>query len=76
MIQIGEILKQVPFFRSLGRDSIDFITEKLKFKQFKASSTICKIDDPGWNTYIVAKKQPPTEGSKDAKRAAKRAKST
>jgi hypothetical protein len=29
-------------------------------------------DDPGWNTYIVAKKQPPTEGSKDAKRAAKR----
>jgi CRP-like cAMP-binding protein len=53
MIQIGEILKQVPFFRSLGRDSIDFITEKLKFKQFKASSTICKIGDPGDKMYIV-----------------------
>ncbi len=53
MIQIGEILKQVPFFRSLGRDSIDFITEKLKFKQFKAGSTICKIGDPGDKMYIV-----------------------
>lgn len=30
-------------------------------------------NDPGWNTYLVAKKQPPTEGSKDAKRAAKQA---
>jgi hypothetical protein len=28
-------------------------------------------DDPGWNTYIVAKKQAPMEGSKDAKRAAR-----
>ena len=28
-------------------------------------------DDPGWNTYIVAKKQPPTAGSKDAARAAR-----
>ena len=53
MIQIGEILKQVPFFRSLGRDSIDFITEKLKFKQFKSSSTICKVGDPGDKMYIV-----------------------
>lgn len=53
MIQIGEILKQVPFFRSLGRDSIDFITEKLKFKQFKSNSTICKTGDPGDKMYIV-----------------------
>ncbi|KAB2880517.1 cyclic nucleotide-binding domain-containing protein [bacterium] len=53
MIQIGEILKQVPFFRSLGRESIDFITEKLKFKQFKSNSTICKTGDPGDKMYIV-----------------------
>ncbi|MBX7151527.1 cyclic nucleotide-binding domain-containing protein [bacterium] len=53
MIQIGEILKEVPFFRSLGRDSIDFITEKLKFKQFKTNSTICKIGDPGDKMWIV-----------------------
>jgi CRP-like cAMP-binding protein/CheY-like chemotaxis protein len=53
MIQIGEILKQVPFFRSLGRDSIDFITERLKFKQFKSNSTICKVGDPGDKMYIV-----------------------
>ncbi|MCB0834364.1 MAG: cyclic nucleotide-binding domain-containing protein [Bacteroidetes bacterium] len=53
MIQIGEILKQVPFFRSLGRDSIDFITEKLKFKQFKDKATICKVGDPGDKMWIV-----------------------
>lgn len=53
MIQIGEILKEVPFFRNLGRDSIDFITERLKFKQFKANSTICKTGDPGDKMYIV-----------------------
>lgn len=53
MIQIGEILKNVPFFRSLGRDSIDFITEKLKFKQFKANTVICKVGDPGDRMYIV-----------------------
>jgi len=53
MIQIGDILKEVPFFRSLGRDSIDFITEKLKFKQFKSNSPICKIGDPGDKMYIV-----------------------
>ncbi|MCK6542635.1 cyclic nucleotide-binding domain-containing protein [bacterium] len=53
MIQIGEILKQVPFFRSLGRDSIDFITEKLKFKQYKNGTPICKIGDPGDKMWIV-----------------------
>jgi CRP-like cAMP-binding protein/CheY-like chemotaxis protein len=53
MIQIGEILKQVPFFKALGRDSIDFITEKLKFKQFKNGATICKTGDPGDKMYIV-----------------------
>ncbi len=53
MIQIGEILKEVPFFRSLGRDSIDFITERLKFKQFKAESMICKVGDPGDKMWII-----------------------
>jgi CRP-like cAMP-binding protein/CheY-like chemotaxis protein len=53
MIQIGEILKQVPFFKALGRDSIDFITEKLKFKQFKTGAAICKVGDPGDKMYIV-----------------------
>jgi CRP-like cAMP-binding protein len=53
MIQIGEIIKNVPFFRSLGRDSIDFITEKLKYKQFAGNSIICKIGDPGDRMYIV-----------------------
>ncbi len=53
MIQIGEILKQVPFFRSLGRDSIDFITERLKFKQFKTNTTICKTGDPGDKMWII-----------------------
>lgn len=53
MIQIGEIIKDVPFFRSLGRESIDYITEKLKFKQFSKGDMICKVGDPGDKMYIV-----------------------
>jgi SAM-dependent methyltransferase len=30
-------------------------------------------NDPGWNTYLVAKKRPPLPGSKDAARAEKKA---
>jgi len=53
MIQIGEIIKDVPFFRNLERDSIDYITERLKFKQFGKGNTICKVGDPGDKMYIV-----------------------
>ncbi|HGY56755.1 MAG TPA: cyclic nucleotide-binding domain-containing protein [Caldithrix abyssi] len=53
MIQIGKILKQVPIFRMLGKDSINFIVERLKFKTFNADETICKIGDPGDEMYII-----------------------
>ncbi len=53
MIQIGKILKQVPIFRMLGKDSINFIVERLKFKTFNANETICKIGDPGDEMYII-----------------------
>lgn len=53
MIQIGKILKQVPIFRMLGKESIDFIVERLKFKTFSAKDTICKIGDPGDEMYII-----------------------
>jgi len=53
MIQIGKILKQVPIFRMLGKESIDFIVERLKFKTFSASDTICKIGDPGDEMFII-----------------------
>lgn len=39
--------------------------------EFRRVETI--HNDPGWNTYLVAKKRPPSPGSKDAERAAKRA---
>lgn len=53
MIQINKILKQVPIFRTLGKDSIDYIVERLKFKTFSKSETICKIGDPGDIMYII-----------------------
>ncbi len=53
MFQISEVLKKVPFFRTLGKDGIDFIVERLKFKPFDANETICKIGDPGDKMYII-----------------------
>jgi len=53
MIQVSKILQQVPIFKSLGKESIDFIIERLKFKTFEADETICKSGDPGDEMYII-----------------------
>jgi CRP-like cAMP-binding protein/CheY-like chemotaxis protein len=53
MIQISKIIKQVPIFRMLGKESIDFIIERLKFKSYESDETICKIGDPGDTMYII-----------------------
>jgi len=53
MFQISEVLKKVPFFRTLGKDGIDFIVERLKFKAFDADHVICNIGDPGDKMYII-----------------------
>lgn len=53
MIQIGKILKQVPIFRMLGKESIDFIVERLKFKTFQAGETIIKVGDVGEEMFII-----------------------
>jgi len=53
MIQIGKILRQVPIFRMLGKESIDFIVDRLKFKTFDGNDTICKIGDPGDEMFII-----------------------
>ena len=53
MFQISEVLKKVPFFRSLGKDGISFIVERLKFKPFDSEEVICKIGDPGDKMWIV-----------------------
>lgn len=53
MFQISEVLKKVPFFRTLGKEGIDFIVERLKFKPYEANETICKIGDPGDQMYII-----------------------
>jgi CRP-like cAMP-binding protein/CheY-like chemotaxis protein len=53
MIQIGKILKKVPIFRMLGKESIDFIVERLKFKTFSSSEVICKTGDTGEEMYII-----------------------
>jgi len=53
MIQIGKIIKKVPIFRMLGKESIDFIVERLKFKTFGAGEAICKTGDKGEEMYII-----------------------
>lgn len=53
MIQISKILHDVPIFRMLGKESIDFIVERLKFKTYDENETICKIGDPGDTMYII-----------------------
>jgi CRP-like cAMP-binding protein/CheY-like chemotaxis protein len=53
MIQISKILHEVPIFRMLSKESIDFIVERLKFKTFGTNEIICKIGDPGDTMYII-----------------------
>lgn len=53
MIQIGKVLKKVPIFRMLGKDSIDFIVERLKFKTFQSGDKIIKTGDVGEEMYII-----------------------
>jgi CRP-like cAMP-binding protein/galactitol-specific phosphotransferase system IIB component len=53
MFQISEVLKKVPFFRTLGKESIDFIVERLKFKHFEEGETVVSIGEPGDCMYII-----------------------
>ncbi len=53
MIQLSKILKSVPIFHTLGKESIDFIIQRLKFKTFGPDETVCKIGDPGDEMYII-----------------------
>lgn len=53
MFQISEVLKKVPFFRTLGKDGIGFVVERLKFKPFDTNEVICKIGDPGDKMFII-----------------------
>jgi CheY-like chemotaxis protein len=53
MFQISEVLKKVPFFRSLGKDGIGFIVERLKFKPIDSNEVICKAGDPGDKMFII-----------------------
>lgn len=53
MFQISEVLKKVPFFRTLGKDGIGFIVERLKFKPYEKNETICKSGDPGDKMFII-----------------------
>ena len=53
MIQIGKILKKVPFFRMLGNESINFIVDRLKFGTFEEKQVLFKAGDPGDIMYII-----------------------
>ena len=53
MIQISKILQSVPIFTMLGKESINFIVERLKFKTFDSKNTICKVGDPGDEMFII-----------------------
>jgi len=53
MLQISKILKEVPIFKMLGKESIDFIIERLKFKTFDNNEIIFRVGDPGDTMYII-----------------------
>ena len=53
MFQIAEVLKKVPFFQTLGRDGIDFIVERLKFKPYDGEELICQAGYPVDKMFIV-----------------------
>lgn len=53
MLQVNDILKKVPFFQTIGNDSIDFIVNRLKSHKFENGVDVVKIGDPGDTMYIV-----------------------
>jgi CRP-like cAMP-binding protein/CheY-like chemotaxis protein len=53
MFQISEVLKKVPFFRTLGKNGINFIVERLKFKPFDADEVICRAGETGDKMFII-----------------------
>lgn len=53
MLQINEILKKVPFFQTLGKESMDFIIDRLKLHEFEKNVDVVKIGDPGDKMFIV-----------------------
>ena len=53
MLQVNEILKKVPFFQTLGKDSMDFIVNRLKSHKFDSGVDVVKIGDPGDTMYIT-----------------------
>ena len=52
-MQISEILQQVPFFKSLSEDDIEYVVQKLEFKTFNSGAYICKVDEPGDKMFII-----------------------
>lgn len=50
---VGEVIKKIPFFEGLSETDISYITNKLRFMNYPVNSTICKIDDPGDQMFII-----------------------
>jgi CRP-like cAMP-binding protein len=53
MLKVNEILKKVPFFQTLGKESMDFIVDRLKFHNFEKGVDVVKIGEPGDTMYII-----------------------
>jgi CRP-like cAMP-binding protein len=53
MLQVNQVLKKVPFFQTLGKESMDFIVDRLKFHSFENGVDVVKIGDPGDTMFIV-----------------------
>ncbi|MCB0277878.1 MAG: cyclic nucleotide-binding domain-containing protein [Calditrichaeota bacterium] len=52
-MQISDILQQVPFFKSLSENDIEYVVQKLEFKTYNTGAYICKIDEPGDKMFII-----------------------
>lgn len=52
-MQVNEILQQVPFFKSLSENDIEYVVSKLDFRTYDTSAAICRIDEPGDKMFII-----------------------
>jgi len=50
---VGDVIKKIPFFEGLSESDLKYITTKLRFMNYPTSSTICKIDDPGDQMFLI-----------------------
>lgn len=52
-MQVNEILQQVPFFKTLSENDIEFVVTKLDFKTYDAGQAIVRVNEAGDKMFII-----------------------